>query len=71
MKFSKSTYTNGGKLLTAGNGGSAADAEHIAGELMKRFRLPRSINPELAKKLVCIDQERGASLAKNLELINM
>ena len=31
-------YVNGGKLLIAGNGGSAADAEHIAGELMKRFK---------------------------------
>ena len=30
-------YKNGGKLLIAGNGGSAADSEHIAGELMKRF----------------------------------
>ena len=29
-------YKNGNKLLIAGNGGSAADAEHIAGELMKR-----------------------------------
>ena len=28
-------YENGGKLLIAGNGGSAADSEHIAGELMK------------------------------------
>ena len=26
-------YENGGKLLVAGNGGSAADAEHIVGEL--------------------------------------
>lgn len=31
-------YENGGKLLIAGNGGSAADSEHIAGELMKRFK---------------------------------
>ena len=34
-------YKNGGKLLVAGNGGSAADAEHIVGELMKGFKLPR------------------------------
>ena len=40
-------YTNGGKLLIAGNGGSAADAEHIAGELMKRFKTPRPIPNEL------------------------
>ena len=35
------SYKNGGKLLVAGNGGSAADAEHIVGELMKGFKLPR------------------------------
>ena len=39
-------YKNGGKLLIAGNGGSAADSEHIAGELMKRFKIPRSIPEE-------------------------
>lgn len=36
-------YLNGGKLLVAGNGGSAADSEHIAGELMKRFKTPRPV----------------------------
>jgi D-sedoheptulose 7-phosphate isomerase len=30
-------YKKGGKLLFAGNGGSAADAEHIAGELVSKF----------------------------------
>ena len=33
-------YEHDGKLLIAGNGGSAADSEHIAGELMKRFQAP-------------------------------
>ena len=36
-------YAHGGKLLVAGNGGSAADAEHIVGELMKGFKLPVSL----------------------------
>ena len=40
------TYLGGGKLLTAGNGGSAADAEHIVGELMKSFCLPRPVAGE-------------------------
>lgn len=31
----KESYENGGKVLTCGNGGSAADSEHIVGELMK------------------------------------
>lgn len=61
------TYSRGGKLLIAGNGGSAADAEHIAGELMKRFQSPRPVSPEFASKLREIDLERGAKLAKNLE----
>ena len=60
-------YKHDGKLLIAGNGGSAADAEHIAGELMKRFKTPRPISPELAKKLISIDPVRGENLAKNLE----
>lgn len=60
-------YTNAGKLLIAGNGGSAADAEHIAGELMKRFRIPRPVSKEFADKLRKIDLERGSLLAQNLE----
>lgn len=60
-------YENGGKLMIAGNGGSAADSEHIAGELMKRFKIPRPISAEFAKKLISIDTERGVLLAKNLE----
>ena len=60
-------YENGGKLLIAGNGGSAADSEHIAGELMKRFKTPRPVSSEFAEKLKSIDPVRGENLAKNLE----
>lgn len=60
-------YSNDGKLLIAGNGGSAADCEHIAGELMKRFRLPRPVHSEFAQKLRQIDSVRGEKLACNLE----
>jgi D-sedoheptulose 7-phosphate isomerase len=60
-------YENGGKLLVAGNGGSAADSEHIAGELMKRFKTPRPVSLEYAEKLRKIDPKRGVTLAKNLE----
>ncbi len=60
-------YKNQGKLLIAGNGGSAADSEHIAGELMKKFKIDRPISKEFAEKLRCVDPERGKSLAKNLE----
>ena len=60
-------YENGGKLLIAGNGGSAADSEHIAGELMKRFKIQRPVGDEYAQRLMEIDSERGRELAKNLE----
>lgn len=60
-------YERDGKLLIAGNGGSAADAEHIAGELMKRFRTPRTIDEEFAARLKQIDPIRGENLANNLE----
>ncbi len=40
------TYENGGKILLCGNGGSAADCEHIAGELLKGFMLKREVNDE-------------------------
>lgn len=41
-----STYKNGGKVLVCGNGGSAADSEHIVGELMKGFMLERRVTDE-------------------------
>lgn len=60
-------YEHDGKLLIAGNGGSAADAEHIAGELMKRFKTPRPVSPAFAERLREIDPVRGDNLARNLE----
>ncbi|MBF0182884.1 MAG: D-sedoheptulose 7-phosphate isomerase [Magnetococcales bacterium] len=41
-------YRAGGKLLIAGNGGSAADAQHIAGELVSRFYFDRPALPAIA-----------------------
>lgn len=61
------SYKNGGKLLVAGNGGSAADAEHIVGELMKGFKLPRKPKTDFAEKLMAENQELGAVLAENLQ----
>lgn len=60
-------YEKGGKLLIAGNGGSAADSEHIAGELMKRFKIPRPVDARFEATLKEIDPLRGGELAKNLE----
>lgn len=60
-------YAHDGKLLIAGNGGSAADSEHIAGELMKRFETPRPVPEEFAEKLKEVDPVRGEQLSHNLE----
>lgn len=60
-------YVGDHKLLIAGNGGSAADSEHIAGELMKRFKAPRPVPKEFANKLKEVDLLRGENLSKNLE----
>jgi len=40
-KISSKTLRNGGKMLLCGNGGSAADAQHIAAELSGRYLLDR------------------------------
>lgn len=54
------TFHTGGKLLLCGNGGSAADCEHWAGELLKCFIKDRPLPKELAQKL-------PAELADKLE----
>jgi D-sedoheptulose 7-phosphate isomerase len=41
-------FRNGGKLMLAGNGGSAADAQHIAGEFLSRFGFDRNPLPAMA-----------------------
>ena len=60
-------YENGGKFLIAGNGGSAADAEHIVGELMKGFKLPRKLRSDFTQKLISENEELGKTLAENLQ----
>ena len=40
-------YKNGGKILLCGNGGSAADCEHIVGELLKDFLIKRPLSDEM------------------------
>lgn len=60
-------FASGHKLLIAGNGGSCADSEHIVGELMKGFKLPRKCNVEFAGKLKSVDSVRGTELAEKLQ----
>ncbi len=47
-----SVLKNGGKILLAGNGGSAADAQHFAGEIVGRFTMERKSLPALS---LCVD----------------
>src|SRR3954471_4226768 len=61
------TFRANGKLLICGNGGSAADSDHIVGELMKGFELPRPIPTDLRQKLTEINPQRGAYLADHLQ----
>lgn len=61
------SYENKGKLLIAGNGGSASDSEHIVGELMKSFVLARKLDEEYVNKLTTVDTEMGAELADKLQ----
>jgi D-sedoheptulose 7-phosphate isomerase len=44
----RTTFLNGGKLLICGNGGSAADSQHIAAEFVGRFRNERRALPAIA-----------------------
>ncbi len=61
-------YHNNNKLLVCGNGGSAADAEHIVGELMKGFMSKRELPENEKQKLIDVGGESGAKLAELLQI---
>ncbi len=63
----KECFESGHKLLVAGNGGSAADSEHIVGELMKGFVKSRRVSEDMARKLEAIGGEAGRELADKLQ----
>ncbi len=50
--LAEATYLRGGKVLTCGYGGSASDAEHIVGELMKGFLLRRPVGGDFRDRLL-------------------
>ncbi len=60
-------YDRGGCVFTCGNGGSAADAEHMVGELLKGFLLKRPLSEDDRKELQQISQDDGAFLADHLQ----
>jgi len=61
-------YQNNNKLLACGNGGSAADAEHIVGELMKGFMHKRELPENEKQKLFDVGGEDGGKLADLLQI---
>lgn len=63
----KQCYLDKGKIMVCGNGGSAADSEHIVGELMKGFIIKREI-PDGDKEMIRIAFPEDADyLAENLQ----
>ncbi|GHU89457.1 phosphoheptose isomerase [Clostridia bacterium] len=63
----RSAFNSSGKLLVVGNGGSAADADHIVAELMKSFLRRRAIPAQVNETLSSKFGDEGAVLATKLE----
>jgi len=62
------TFSNGGKLLLFGNGGSACDASHIAAEFVNRFKKERPAFPALALNT---DTAILTSIANDYDYVNV
>lgn len=61
-------FRAGGKVLVCGNGGSAADAEHICGELLKKFMKYRAVPASVAARL---RPETAAKLEGSLPAVSL
>jgi len=61
------SFANGGKLLIAGNGGSAADAEHIVAELMKSNIKERKLDDAFISNIKDVGIEIAKYLISNLQ----
>lgn len=62
------SFANGGKLLVCGNGGSAADSQHIVGELMKSFRSKRDVDAAFVRAARAkLGNERADVLCDGIE----
>lgn len=63
----RDSFTHGGTLFACGNGGSASDCEHIAGELLKGFILKRPVKSSLKSEFQSKFGTDGAKLAGKLQ----
>jgi len=61
------SFSNGGKLLIAGNGGSNSDSEHIVGELMKNFLKKRSLPDVFIENINKVDYDIAQYLIPRLQ----
>lgn len=61
------SFKKGGTLLVAGNGGSAADSDHITGELLKSFVKKRKMPDDFIANLSAIDVSAGEYLKDKLQ----
>lgn len=61
-------YRRGGKLLLCGNGGSAADCEHIVGELMKDFLIKRPIDEGKRAEMTALSPTLSSDTLDSLQL---
>ncbi len=57
----------GGKILACGNGGSAADAEHLVGELMKGFHLKRKLTKKQVAEIATVFPFDAEMIASDLQ----
>ncbi|MGI6705743.1 MAG: D-sedoheptulose-7-phosphate isomerase [Clostridia bacterium] len=60
-------FSKGGKVLICGNGGSAADAEHMVGELMKGFLKKRELSQAMKDRLEQLHPDMGSYMGEKLQ----
>jgi D-sedoheptulose 7-phosphate isomerase len=60
-------FQSGGKALLCGNGGSAADCEHMVGELMKGYLSPRPLPAGVHEAILAASPGNGDYLANHLQ----
>ena len=63
----KHVFINDGTMFICGNGGSAADAEHMVGELMKGFLLSRPVNQDFKNIMADLYGEESSMITSSLQ----
>lgn len=60
-------FNSGNKILVCGNGGSASDAQHIVGELMKNFKIKRELTRSLKERIKDIFETTSNYVFENIQ----